>query len=118
MQERIVGFCGIICSDCRPFIATQKNDRELKKEVAKAWSTEEEKLKPEDIKCGGCFATGERLFKFCEICEVRRCGYGRNIENCAYCDEFPCVKLSDLWKSMGSTQEKATLEEIGKELRA
>jgi len=118
VQKRIVGFCGIICSDCRAFTATQKNDRELKKEVAKSWSTEQERLTPEDINCGGCFATGERLFKFCEICEVRRCGRATNIENCAYCDEFPCVKLSDLWKSMKSTQEKATLEEIGKKLRA
>jgi len=118
VQKRIVGFCGIVCSDCRVFTATQRHDAELKKEVAKSWSTETEKLEPEDINCEGCFASGEKLLKFCETCAVRRCGYGKNVENCAYCDEFPCVKLTDLWKSMESTQQKATLEEIRKGLRA
>jgi len=118
VKKRIVGVCGIICSDCRAFIATQRDDAALRKEVAESWSTETEKVKPEDINCEGCFATGERLLKFSETCGVRRCGHGRNVENCAYCDEFPCVKLTDLWKSMGTIEERATLEEIRKGLRA
>lgn len=118
MQERIVGFCGMVCSDCRVFIATQRNDRKLKQEVAKAWSTEKETLKPEGINCGGCFAGREALFRYCLICEVRRCGYEKGVENCAYCREFPCAKLSALWKSEGDTTLRATLEEIRKKLRA
>ena len=54
MQKKMVAFCGIVCDDCRAFIATQRNDRKLKEEVAKAWSTEKETLKPEDIDCDGC----------------------------------------------------------------
>ena len=118
MEKEIVAFCGITCNDCRAFTATQRNDTELKKEVAKSWSTEKEKLKPGDINCEGCFASGESLFKFCGTCAVRACGFERNVRNCAYCDEFPCVKLSDLWKAMGSTKEKKTLEEIRKGLQA
>ena len=118
MKRRIVGVCGIICSDCRAFIATQKNDRELKKEVAKSWSTEQESVTPEDINCEGCFASGERLLKFSEACAVRCCGRARKVENCAHCDEFPCVKLSDFWKSMGTTEQRTTLEEIRKGLPA
>ena len=118
MKKRIVGVCGIICSDCRAFIATQRNDTELKKQVAESWSTEEEKVTPEDTYCQGCSATGESLMKFAKMCAVRNCGYGRDVENCAHCGEFPCVTLTGLWKSMGCTKERATLEEIRKELRA
>ncbi len=118
MKKRIVGVCGIICSDCRAFIATQKDDRELRKEVAKSWSTEEEKVTPEDINCEGCFASGESLMKHAGTCAVRNCGYERKVENCAHCDEFPCVTLTGLWKSMGTTEERATLEEIRKGLGA
>lgn len=117
MPEKMVAFCGIVCTDCRAFIATQRNDRELKKEVAKAWSTEQETLKPEDIDCDGCLASGPRLLKFCGTCEVRRCGYERSVENCAYCREYPCLKLTTLWKSVFESNPKAVLDEIRKGLR-
>ena len=118
MPEKMIAFCGMTCSECRTFIATQRNDRELRKEVAKSWSTETETLKPEDMDCAGCLATEGRLFKFCATCEVRRCGYEKGVENCAYCREFPCVKLTSLWESEGATKAKATLEGVRKKLRA
>ena len=118
MEKKIIGFCGITCNDCRAFIATQRNDTELKKEVAKAWSTEQEILKPEGIKCDGGLPTGRRLFKFCEICEVRRCGCEKGVENCAHCRELPCEKLTGLWKRFKITEAKAALEKIRKKLRA
>ena len=117
MMAKIIGFCGITCSDCRAFIATQRNDTELKKEVAKAWSTEKEPLKPEDINCGGCFAGLEALFRYCLTCEVRRCGYQKGVENCAHCGEFPCAKVTGFWESMGTTEPQATLEAIKEKLR-
>jgi len=118
VQKKMVAFCGIVCDDCRALIATQRNDRELRKEVAKAWSTEKETLKPEDIVCDGCLATEGRLFKFCGVCELRRCGYEKRVENCAYCREFPCEKLTGFWKSFNLTEAKATLEGIRNKLRA
>jgi len=118
VPEKMIAFCGIVCDDCRALIATQRNDAELKKEVAKAWSTKKETLKPEDISCDGCLATGKRLFKFCGVCEVRCCGYEKGVENCAHCLEFPCEKLTGLWKSFNITEAKATLEGIKKKLGA
>lgn len=116
-MKKIVGFCGITCSDCPAFIATQRNDPELKKEVAKAWSTDKEKLRPEDINCGGCFAAREALFSYCLTCVVRRCGSERGVENCAHCHEFPCVKLTVLWRSERDPVPRKTLEEMRKKLR-
>jgi Protein of unknown function (DUF3795) len=118
MQKKMIAFCGIVCNDCRAFIATQRNDTELKREVAKAWSTKTETLKPEDIDCDGCMVTGRRLHTFCLTCEVRRCGYEKGVENCAYCREFPCEKLTGLWKSFKLTEAEATLEKIRKGFRA
>ena len=118
MPEKMIAFCGIVCTDCRAFIATQRNDRKLKEEVAKAWSTEKETLKPQDANCDGCLATGKRLCKFCGTCTVRRCGSEKGVDNCAYCREFPCEKLTRLWKWMRSAKPKATLEEIREKLRA
>ncbi|NYZ76665.1 DUF3795 domain-containing protein, partial [Candidatus Micrarchaeota archaeon] len=53
MKENMVAFCGMTCSECRTFIATWRNDGELREEVAKSWSTETETLKPEDMNCAG-----------------------------------------------------------------
>jgi hypothetical protein len=118
MPEKMIAFCGIVCDDCRALIATQRNDIGLKKEVAKAWSTEKEPLEPEDINCDGCLTTGKRLFKFCEVCRVRLCGREKGVENCAHCREFPCEKLTGFWKSFNTSEAKATLEGIRKKLQA
>jgi len=118
VPEKMTAYCGIVCDDCRAFIATQRNDRKLKEEVAKAWSTEKVPLKPEDIDCDGCMVTGRRLHTFCATCEVRRCGSEKGFVNCAYCREYPCVKLTGFWKSMTDGKPKATLDEIRKRRRA
>ncbi|MBL7073802.1 DUF3795 domain-containing protein [candidate division KSB1 bacterium] len=115
-MKKMIAFCGIICTDCPAFIATQKNDDEERKKVAESWSTEKEILKPGDINCDGCLAVGERLIKFCEVCEVRRCGFEKNVENCAYCDEYPCEKLDKLMEYIQTPEAKVTLEEIRRSL--
>jgi hypothetical protein len=106
-MNRIIAMCGLDCNDCIAFIATQKDDDNLREKVVEAWSTEEECLKLEDVDCDGCTA-GKRLYSFCQVCEVRECGLQRGIEKCAYCDEFPCGKLEKLWEVFGTVyREKA-----------
>ncbi|MFB0501245.1 MAG: DUF3795 domain-containing protein [Candidatus Bathyarchaeia archaeon] len=114
----MIAMCGLVCSDCIAFIATQKDDDKLREKVVEAWSTEEERLKLEDVDCDGC-TTGKRLHSFCQVCDVRKCGFQRNIENCAYCNEFPCEKLEKLWesfKTVSGEEAKANLAEIRKDL--
>ena len=111
-MSKITAMCGLICEDCRAFIATQKDDDELRTEVVKAWSTKDDPLKLEDIDCDGC-TVGRRLHSFCAVCDVRICGLQRKVENCAYCGECPCEKLEKLLKSFqtGSGEEaKQNLE--------
>jgi hypothetical protein len=37
-MKKMVAFCGLICTDCKAFIATRENDNAKRKEVAEAWS--------------------------------------------------------------------------------
>lgn len=39
-MERMVAFCGLVCTKCSAFIATQSNDEEALKQVAAQWSEE------------------------------------------------------------------------------
>ena len=116
-MSRIIAVCGLVCNDCIAYIATQKNDDKMREEVVEAWSTEKERLKLEDVDCDGC-TVGKRLYDFCSVCEVRKCGLEKGIENCAYCDKYPCEKLEKLWKSfrtVSGEEAKANLEKIRKE---
>lgn len=113
-MSKMMAMCGLVCNDCIAFIATQKDDDKLRERVIEAWSTEKEPLRLEDVDCDGCIAR-KRLHTFCEVCEVRKCGLQRDIENCAYCNEFPCGKLEKLWgsfRTVSGEKAKANLVEI------
>ncbi len=113
-MSRMIAMCGLVCNDCIAFIATQKNDDKLREKVVEAWSTEEEPLRLEDVDCDGC-TEEKRLHSFCRVCEVRKCGLQRTIENCAYCNEFPCKKLEELlgsFRTVSGEEAKANLVEI------
>jgi hypothetical protein len=109
----MIAMCGLVCDDCIAFFATQKDDDKLREKVVEAWSTVEEPLRLEDVDCDGCTA-GKRLHSFCQVCEVRKCGLQRSVDNCAYCNEFPCKRLERLWKSFRTASaEKAKTNLIG-----
>jgi len=110
-MEKMIGYCGIICSDCPVLIATQKNDDAERKRVAEIFTKQYGKeYKPENINCEGCIGDSTRIFSYCNICEIRKCGREKNVENCAYCPEYPCEKLSHLFSSYSKAKE--TLDEI------
>jgi hypothetical protein len=114
-MERIIGCCGIICSDCPVLIAMQKNDDEERRRVAeiftKQYGTE---YKPEDINCDGCPSDSPRIFSYCNVCDVRKCGKEKNVQNCAYCGDYPCEKLSRVFA--GYSKAKETLDSIKSQL--
>jgi len=67
-------------------------------------------FKVEDTNCDGCLAEGPKVSSYCNICEIRKCGQGRDVENCAYCEDYACEKLSKLFKEFEPAKEK--LDEI------
>jgi len=52
---------------------------------------------------------------FCrKICEVRPCARAKNVENCAYCEQYACEKLKKFLAR--APEAKTTLEEIRKNI--
>jgi len=110
-MEKMIGYCGIICSDCPVLMATQKNDDAERKRVAEIFTKQYGKeYKPEDINCDGCIGDSPRIFSYCNVCEMRKCGREKNVENCAHCLEYPCERLSHLFSKY--SKAKVTLDEI------
>jgi hypothetical protein len=123
-ERRLVGCCGIVCSDCLVFKATQRDSDE---ERAPILERQREKwaevfikqygreYRPEDINCDGCTSDSERVFWFCRDCGIRRCAQKKGLANCAHCPHYACDMLIGLFqKSRAPARE--TLEEIRRNL--
>lgn len=95
----MTSICGLKCNECGAFIATRDDDNEKRTEVANEWAAMyEAELKASDINCGGCTSVGATLFQHCTVCEIRKCGVGRGVVNCAHCDEYACGRLEEFFE--------------------
>lgn len=93
-MAKMIAYCGLDCSVCEGYLATQADDDVKRAEVAKEWSARyDADIKPEHISCDGCRSDGQKSFFYTEICELRKCGSQKGVDNCAGCDEYPCQKL-------------------------
>jgi len=94
----LIACCGLDCSNCGAYIATQTNDDNKRAEVAREWSAKyNTDLKPEDINCNGCCSDGQK-FSNCNVCEIRGCCMEKGVANCAGCDMYGCDKLENFFK--------------------
>ena len=93
-MKEMIAYCGLVCTSCPQFIATQNND-DIAREAAAKRIAEKFGLhfKPEEINCDGCLSSGGRLIGFCTTCEVRTCGIEKSVGSCSDCREQPCDKL-------------------------
>lgn len=99
-MEKIIAFCGLVCSECPAYLATQSDDDAERKKVAKTWSEEfNADISLEDINCDGCI-TDERVFRHCNVCQIRLCGKEKGILNCGYCDDYACENLTEFFEAV------------------
>ena len=114
-MKSMLAYCGINCTECPAYIATQKNDDNERKKVAEEWQKAfNPNIKPEDINCDGCTSTSARLFAYCNECKIRLCAKEKSNANCAYCDDYAaCDKLVTFFKM--APKAKETLENIRKD---
>ncbi|MFH0998367.1 MAG: DUF3795 domain-containing protein [Pseudomonadota bacterium] len=93
-MQQMIAYCGLVCSSCPTFLATQNDDDIARKKTAALYS---EKFglnfKPEEINCDGCLSVGGKLIGYCQSCEIRKCARAKSIGNCAACEEQPCEIL-------------------------
>lgn len=110
-MEKLIAYCGLVCSECPAYIATQKDDDVERANVAKTWSEQfGHEFKPEDINCDGCTSVNGRHLGYCSTCQIRLCGIEREVIDCAYCADYPCAKLEDFFKM--APEAKATLDGV------
>jgi len=111
-MDRMVAYCGIICTDCPGLIATQADDLAELERLAE--HSRQEYHRPEItitwVMCDGCLSGSQRKCAYCAECGIRQCGEARSIENCAFCDEYACEKLLDFFKLV--PQAQVVLDEI------
>ncbi|HPP75681.1 MAG TPA: DUF3795 domain-containing protein [Armatimonadota bacterium] len=91
----IVAACGLVCSDCEAYKATQAGDAQEIAKIARQW-TEEYKIefKPEQVWCDGCMTTDERKNDYAGKCPIRACVIDHKLEHCAQCVDYACEVLS------------------------
>ena len=115
-MESIIAYCGIICDSCPIHLATFEKDKSLKQSMRESIAEQCSKLygmnmQSEDISdCDGCRANTGRIFQGCLDCEIRKCASKKNIDNCAFCDDYACEKLRKHFSQDPSA--KVRLEEI------
>jgi hypothetical protein len=109
-MDKMVAYCGIVCSDYPVLAATQKDDDSERQQVAEMFTRQYGKeYKRKGHQCDGCLSSGPRIFSHCNVCGMRKCAR-ENVENCAFCYEYPCDKLSELFAA--HPKAKGTLDEI------
>jgi hypothetical protein len=99
---RMVAFCGLVCTDCTAYVATQAGDLAAQERVAALWrdALDTPDIDVASIVCDGCLTVGGRLNGYCGLCQVRACGVAREVANCARCADYPCPKLASFWQKI------------------
>jgi hypothetical protein len=115
-MNEIISCCGLICRTCPIYLASVETDVKIKEKMIRDiieacklhYGTE---YKYEEINdCDGCKSGSGRLFFGCKDCRIRECVNKKEIDNCAYCKEYPCSKLLNFFKL--DEEAKTRLEEI------
>jgi len=90
----MIAYCGLDCSACDGYIATQSGNEEELKKVSEKWSKQfQADIKPEHVICDGC-RTGERQSFYCtNLCKMRKCFNEKGYNSCIECTNFACKDL-------------------------
>jgi hypothetical protein len=106
-----MAYCGLMCNECAAYIATAKNDNDLRRKTAEEWSNAYGmEIKPEDINCLGC--NSNLRISHCDECEIRACGIENSLNHCGECSSFGCSKIENFLKYAPEARER--LEKLRK----
>ena len=111
-MEKMLAYCGITCTECEAYKATQSGDTATLEKVAREWGEHfDASFTAASIICDGCLATTGKLCSYCAVCPMRVCAVERGEENCAYCAQFgQCDKLETFFSH--APHMRAVLDEI------
>jgi hypothetical protein len=97
--NQMIAYCGLICTECPAYIATQADDRAALERVAAQWREEfnAPEITVQSVICDGCLGTTGRKCGHCFECEIRACAMGRAVINCAHCDDYGCETITSFF---------------------
>ena len=111
MDKRMVAHCGLVCTECEAYEATQAGDMQALKRMAQTAAEQfDMDLTAADAMCDGCVAATGRRIPYCRACEIRQCAVQKHVESCAHCTGYPCEKI-DAFSPEGKPR-RATLDAI------
>ncbi len=106
MATKLIAACGLVCSDCDAFQATQAKDAAAIERIAAEWSKEfGADIPPEAVWCDGCMTGGEHACGHVAECQIRACVVERGLANCAPCSEFGCGMLEEFLEMVPSARQ-------------
>ena len=111
-MDRIIAHCGLDCSGCPAYVATEANDRAALEQVAAQWREQfkSPEITADSIICDGCRGGNGRLAEYCSVCEIRACAVDRAVVNCAHCGDYGCEKLENFFAH--AAEARQTLDAI------
>jgi hypothetical protein len=113
MTERLISACGLVCSECDAFLATQAGDAAAIERVAAKWSEQFGATIPAaGVWCDGCMTGGERRCGHVDECKIRACVVGRDLANCAACDDYVCGMLEEFLGFAAESGARETLASL------
>jgi hypothetical protein len=117
-MDKIVAYCGLVCTDCPAYVATQADDRAALEQVAAQWRQEfnAPDITAASILCDGCLGVEGRHCSHCFECDIRACGLDHSVANCAHCADYACDKLEGFFGA--APDARATLNEVRRSLDA
>ncbi len=103
----ILGACGLQCSECEAYKATQADDSKWIDSVVEDWNKQfGGGITAEGVWCDGCMTDSARKCGHCGECEIRACAVERELSNCAGCSDYLCEKLSSFIEMVPGTKER------------
>lgn len=101
-MEKMLAYCGLYCHTCPIYLTSRETDRSKKELMIydiismckKRYGIE---YRFNEIMCDGCTSENGRLFTACKDCKIRQCAIDRNIKNCAYCNDYACDVLMEVF---------------------
>ncbi len=111
MSKPLIAACGLDCSQCEAYVATQANDLLALEAIAEKWRVEYHApgISADTILCDGCMVEGRKI-GHCAECQIRQCVVERGLQNCAACADYPCEQLTSFLKPI--PQAKANLDAL------
>jgi len=107
--------CGLYCGTCGVYIATRDKNEKFKTVMGGLYGT-----KPEETECCGCMQPDppEKLYLYCQHCELRNCIREKGYYSCHQCDQWPCDLVEKFGLATGRRVMKRAIPLWGEKVAA